>query len=89
LSFSFIPYQFSQLFTSFIRNPYFAVIVIKARKDDFTEDEVDENGTVIDDGDMSWVDTTIVVEDGFKDGEKVIGEFVLEDETAVFFEDEE
>jgi uncharacterized repeat protein (TIGR02543 family) len=66
-----------------------AVIVIKARKDDFTEDEVDENGTVIDDGDMSWVDTTIVVEDGFKDGEKVIGEFVPEDETAVFFEDEE
>ena len=56
----------------------------QGRKDDFNDDEIDENGTIIDDDDNSWVDETIVVEDGFKDGEKVIGEFVSEDETAVF-----
>lgn len=66
-----------------------AVIFIKARKDDFAEDEIDENGTIIEkDDDRSWVDETIVVNDGFKDGEKVIGEYTPGDETDVFFDEE-
>ncbi len=66
-----------------------AVIVIKTRKDDFAEDEIDENGTVIEDDDRSWVDESIVVGDGFKNGEKIVGDYVPEDEMAMFFEDEQ
>ena len=53
--------------------------------------EIDENGTIIDaDNDMSWVDESIVVEDGFKNGEKVVGNFIPEkDFTFDFGEDDE
>ncbi len=56
------------------------VLFIRSRQDDFSEDEIDENGTIIDLelDDKSWVDESIVVEDGFKDGEKVIGNYTPE-----------
>ncbi len=56
------------------------VLVIRSRRDDFEEDEIDENGTVIDTelDDKSWVDETLVVEDAFKDGEMVKGNVVPE-----------
>ena len=37
---------------------------------------------------MSWVDESIVVEDGFKDGEKVVGNFIPEDDFAFAFDDD-
>lgn len=57
------------------------VLIALRRRDDFSDDEIDENGTVIDDDtDRSWVDESIVVEDGFKDGERIIGNYVPEDD---------
>ncbi len=58
------------------------ILVIRSRKDDFEEDEIDENGTVIDTelDDKSWVDETLVVEDAFKDGEMVKGNVIPEDD---------
>ena len=64
-----------------------ALIIIR-RRDSFSEDEIDENGTIIDDDtDMSWVDESIVVADGFKDGERVIGNFIPEEDFT--FEEED
>ncbi len=64
--------------------------IILRRRDDFSEDEIDENGTIIDtDNDMSWVDESIVVEDGFKDGEKVIGNFIPENDFNFEFDEED
>lgn len=67
------------------------VVIISRRRDDFSEDEIDENGTIIeDDSDKSWVDESIVVSDGFVDGEKVIGTFEFEeDDDDAFSTDEE
>lgn len=66
------------------------VFFIIRRRDDYSDDEIDENGTIIDnDTDMSWVDESIIVEDGFKDGEKVIGNFIPEDDFSFEPEDEE
>lgn len=66
------------------------VFFIIRRRDDFAEDEIDENGTIIDnDVDMSWVDESIVVEDGFKDGEKVVGNFIPEVDDTFEIEDDE
>ncbi len=68
-----------------------AAVVVSRRRDDFSEDEIDENGTIIeDDSDKSWVDESIVVSDGFVDGEKVIGTFEFdEDDEDAFPTDEE
>ncbi len=65
------------------------IFFIMSRRDDFDEDEIDENGTVIDDDtDRSWVDESIVVEDGFRNGEKVIGNFIPEDDFDMHEDDE-
>lgn len=66
------------------------VVLVIRRRNMFSEDEIDENGTVIDDDDddKSWVDESIVVEDGFKNGEKVIGNFVPESDYEIDSEEE-
>ena len=53
------------------------VAIIKRRQMmyEFSDDEIDENGTIIDNDDGDWYDESISVEDGFKNGEKVIGNF--------------
>jgi hypothetical protein len=67
-----------------------AAFILLRRRDDFSEDEIDENGTIIDtENDMSWVDESIVVEDGFKNGEKVVGNFIPEDDFNFNFDDDE
>lgn len=45
---------------------------------EFSDDEIDENGTIIDNDDGDWYDETISVEDGFKNGEKVVGNFEVD-----------
>lgn len=66
------------------------IFLVLRRRDDYADDEIDENGTIIDnDTDMSWVDESIIVEDGFKDGEKVVGNFIPEDDFTFEPEDEE
>ncbi len=57
------------------------VLFIRTRKDDYDDEQIDENGTIIDtDDDMSWVDETIVIEDGFRNGEKIEHTIVVDDE---------
>ena len=64
--------------------------ILLRRRDDFSEDEIDENGTIIDtENDMSWVDESIVVEDGFKNGEKVVGNFIPEKDFTFDFDEED
>ncbi len=59
------------------------IIVISARRrNDISEEDIDENGTIIDnDDDDDWFDDTITIEDGFKEGERVIGNYVPEDDS--------
>lgn len=52
-----------------------AVIIRRRQMYEFSDDEIDENGTIIDNDDGDWYDESIVVEDGFKNGERVIGNY--------------
>ncbi len=66
----------------------FIVVVVSRRRDEIDEDDIDENGTIIDDDDDDdWYDETITVEDGFKEGEKVVGNFVPDDDADIDYED--
>lgn len=49
------------------------VVIRRRRMYEFSDEEIDENGTIIDNDDGDWYDETIAVEDGFRNGEKVIG----------------
>jgi hypothetical protein len=65
------------------------VVIVLRRRDSISEDEIDENGTIIeDDSDKSWVDESIVVSDGFVGGERFIGNYVPEEDDDSFSEDE-
>ncbi len=66
------------------------IFIVVSRRDSFSEDEIDENGTIIDtdSDDKSWVDESIVVEDGFKDGEKTVGNYNPETDSDFFGDDE-
>ncbi len=65
------------------------VIIALRRRDSFSEDEIDENGTIIeDDSDKSWVDESIVVSDGFVGGERFIGNYVPEEDDDIPVDDE-
>lgn len=67
------------------------VVIVLRRRDSISEDEIDENGTIIeDDSDKSWVDESIVVSDGFVDGEKFVGCFEPDedDDDNIFSDDE-
>ncbi len=66
------------------------IVAVARRRNDVSEAQIDENGTIIDDDDdYDWYDDTIVVEDGFKEGEKVGKNFVAEDEDESFGIDDE
>ena len=63
-----------------MRGPYKTAVSVR-KSDGEIVTKIDENGTIIDtENDMSWVDESIVVEDGFKNGEKVVGNFIPEDD---------
>ncbi len=69
-----------------------AVIIITSilrRRNEISEEDIDENGTIIDNDDGDWIDETLVVEDGFKEGERVVGNFTPEDESEDFFAENE
>ena len=49
------------------------VVIIAKKRNDFNADlDPEEDLTVEDDNDDNWIDETIVVEDGFKEGKKVV-----------------
>ncbi len=60
------------------------IATVVRRRNEISEDDIDENGTIIDNDDGEWIDESLVVEDGFKEGERVIGNFSPEDEEDEF-----
>ncbi len=67
------------------------VVVVLLGRRKYNDAEIDENGTIIDtDDDKSWVDETIVVEDGFNNGEKHESKIIIPDDdiTLSLYDDE-
>ncbi len=61
------------------------LVSVRRRNSELDDANIDENGTIIDDDlDDSWYDETIQVEDGFKDGEKVKGNYIPEEDIDFF-----